>query len=87
MPFMAFAFEGGYVWSPHRVSVANKEVKQPFQDDEYANAMHALEHLVGNFCADHLTDAEKEDQEEQRRRQQAQAVPHQVTSPHAWLSY
>lgn len=50
-PFMAFAFEGGYVWDAHDVSVSNKSLRQPFQDDEYSTAMRCVENLVLNFCA------------------------------------
>lgn len=49
-PFMAFAFEGGYVWSEHFVSVSNKEIRQPVEDDQYANAMHCVEDICLNFC-------------------------------------
>jgi hypothetical protein len=88
VPFLAFAFEGGYVWSPHLVSINNKEVRQPFNDDEYANAMRALEHVVANFCAQHRSDAEQEDLEEQRRHaQQTASGPTVAPSSHSWLSY
>lgn len=50
-PFLAFAFEGGYTWSEHFVSVSNKEIRQPNEDDEFANIMHAVEHLCLNFFA------------------------------------
>lgn len=59
VPFMSFAFEGGYVWDEHAVSISNKAVRQPREDDEYANAMHCLENIVLNFCAGRPTDAEK----------------------------
>lgn len=82
-PFLAFAFEGGYVWSPHKVSVGNKELKQPHADDEYANAMRCVEHLVLNFCAGQKT----EDQQAEARRK-AQGGPSGIaspTSPNAWM--
>lgn len=50
-PFMAFAFEGGYVWDAHDVSVSNKSMRQPFVDDEYSTASRCVENLVLNFCA------------------------------------
>jgi hypothetical protein len=59
VPFMSFAFEGGFVWDEHAVSVSNKSVRQPREDDEYANAMHCLENIVLNFCAGKQTDAER----------------------------
>lgn len=49
-PFLAYAFEGGYTWSKHFVSVAHKTLKQPMEDDHYANAMHCAENILLNFC-------------------------------------
>lgn len=60
VPFIAFALEGGYTWSEHFVSVSQKELRQPNQDDEYANAMEAVEQIALNFCAGHETDAERD---------------------------
>lgn len=51
IPFLSFAFEGGYIWSDHVVSVSNKAVRQPHDDDEHANAMRCVENIVLNFCA------------------------------------
>lgn len=59
-PFMSYAFEGGYTWSPHTVSVANKQLRQPLADDEYANAMRCVENLMLNFVAGQRTDEERE---------------------------
>lgn len=58
-PFLAFAFEGGYTWSDHFVSVAHKELRQPNEDDEYANAMACVEQMLLNFCADMATPSER----------------------------
>jgi hypothetical protein len=58
-PFMAFAFEGGYVWDANAVSVSNKELRQPHVDDEYSSAMRAVENLVLNFCAGQVSDEER----------------------------
>lgn len=58
-PFMAFAFEGGYVWDAHDVSVSNKALRQPFVDDEYSTTMRCVENLVLNFCAGQASEDDK----------------------------
>ena len=55
MAFMHIALEAGYVWDKHFVSVSNKEVRQPIEDDKFANAMHCLENIVLNFCAGQMS--------------------------------
>ena len=50
LPFVAYAFEGGYTWDKHKISISHKEVRQPTEDDKYANAMHCVENIVLNFC-------------------------------------
>lgn len=50
-PFMSFAFEGGYTWDPHDVSVSNKPMRHPYIDDEYSTAARCVENLVLNFVA------------------------------------
>jgi hypothetical protein len=52
LAFMAFAFEGGYTWSKNFISVGHKQVRQPIEDDKYANAMHCLENIALNFVVD-----------------------------------
>lgn len=64
-PFLTFAFEGGYTWDDHVVSVANKELRQPREDDEYSNAMRCVENIVLNFFVGQKTE---EQQQEQRKR-------------------
>lgn len=58
IPFLAFGFEGGYCWSDHFISVSQKELRQPNQDDEYANAMESVEQIMLNFCVGRPTPAE-----------------------------
>lgn len=83
-PFLSFAFEGGYTWSEHTVSVSNTELKQPREDDEYANAMRCVENLVLNFCVGQKTDEERKAQKaNQRSTQQAAAFP--MSRPDSWL--
>lgn len=84
VPFLAFAFEGGYVWSEHWVSVSNKELRQPYADDEYANAMRCLEHLVLNFCSGHRT-TEDRDAQRAKERLKAEQQPTWPQGPHGWM--
>lgn len=84
IPFMAFAFDGGYVWSRHTISISHKEVRQPFEDDEYANAMHCLENIVLNFCAGKQTDAEKAAKKAAQRAANPQEPPSRERSPLDW---
>lgn len=49
--FLHIAFEAGYTWDKHFVSVSNKELRQPQEDDKFANAMHCVENILLNFCS------------------------------------
>lgn len=84
VPFLAFAFDGGYVWDRHTVSISNKAVRQPFEDDEYANAMHCVENIVLNFCAGQRTEAEKAAKKAQNRNTEPPAP--RTRSPLDWAS-
>jgi hypothetical protein len=81
-PFVHHAFEGGYVWDPHFTSVANKELRQPAEDDKFANVMHAIENIELNFCAGQQTQAE---QDTRRSAAGHQILTDEFTSPHAWM--
>lgn len=83
-PFVAFALDGGYVWSKHTISISHKEVRQPFEDDEYANAMHCLENLVLNFCAGRLTDNERASKKAQQRGSDAFGRPQRERTLMDW---
>lgn len=86
--FLRIAFEAGYSWDKHFVSVANKEVRQPQEDDKFANAMHCVENIVLNFCVGKPTDAEREEREQKRLRDDAaQRSAYASNSPHSWLGY
>jgi hypothetical protein len=86
VPFMAFAFEGGYVWSDHAVSISNKTVRQPHDDDEYANAMRCLENLVLNFSADIQSQSEADEQRRKARERSFQQDSPMSNSPNSWMS-
>jgi hypothetical protein len=47
---MIDALEGSYVWSKNMVSVANKRVRQPENDEWLDGWMRGLENLALNFC-------------------------------------
>lgn len=86
-PFLEYAFSGGYTWSEHFVSVSNKEIRQPHEDDWFANAMHAAENLVLNFCAGRVSDVERDRRLAMSRMRQQEAGAILSASPHAWMSY
>ena len=50
--FVADALEAGYVWDPHMVSVANKQVRRPKKDGWYEHGMNCAEYLEINFGAE-----------------------------------
>lgn len=79
-PFVHHAFEGGYVWDPHFVSVANKELRQPAEDDKFANVMHAIENVELNFCAGQSTQSEQD-----QRKAASHQQPIDDYSPNAWM--
>lgn len=83
-PFMAFAFDGGYVWDKHTISISHKSVRQPFEDDEYANAMHCLENIVLNFCAGRPTDLERAAKKAALRANQEPSTGRLERSPLDW---
>ncbi len=58
-PLVHHAFEGGYTWDEHFVSVSNKELRQPREDDKFANVMHCIENIELNFCAGQKTADER----------------------------
>lgn len=47
--FLRDAFEAGYVWDPHMVSVSNKPVRKPKKDGWYEHGMNCAEYLELNF--------------------------------------
>jgi hypothetical protein len=81
-PFVHHAFEGGFCWDAHFTSVANKELRQPAEDDKFANVMHAIENIELNFCAGQQTQAERDTK---RAAAGHQILTDEFTSPHAWM--
>jgi hypothetical protein len=47
--FLADAFEAGYVWDEHMVSVGNKQVRKPKKDGWFEHGMNTSEYLELNF--------------------------------------
>jgi hypothetical protein len=85
-PFLAFAFEGGYVWDEEPVSVGNKLLRQAYEDDEFANAMHCVEHLALNFCAGQETEQERERRERQQTQDALMEGPAIAGGDLSWLT-
>jgi hypothetical protein len=79
------ALEAGYVWDPHFVSVSNKEVRQPREDDKFANAMHAIENIVLNFIEGRESEMDKAIRERLDRQQLARTSPPQGGSM-GWMA-
>lgn len=86
-PFLTFAFEGGYVWDEHMVSVSNKQVRTPKEDDWYFNAMRCVETLLLNFCVNQKTDAELDAQAQQEAIDGSSAAQGYQGNPYGWMSY
>ncbi len=84
-PFLHIAFEAGYTWDRHFVSVANKELRQPHDEDKFANVMRAVENLVLNFCANQLTQEER-DATRRRDRAYADDQPFADIGPAGWMA-
>ena len=48
---VADAFEFGYVWDPHMVSVGSKQMRKPKKDGWHEHPMNVVEYLEANFGA------------------------------------
>ena len=46
---VASAFESGYVWDEHMVSVGSKQMRKPKKDGWHEHPMNAVEYLEANF--------------------------------------
>jgi hypothetical protein len=46
---VADAFEFGYVWDPHMVSVGSKQMRRPKKDGWHEHPMNVVEYLEANF--------------------------------------
>lgn len=55
--FLADGFEAGYVWDPHLISVANKQVRKPKKDGWYEHGQNCAEYLEVNFGTQASKDA------------------------------
>ena len=86
VPFLAFAFEGGFVWHDHGVSVSNTTIRQAFDDDEYSNAMRGVENLLLNFCASRRSQDERDRDAEREARAARQNSEYLPPSPNSWMA-
>ncbi len=73
--FVSDAFEAGYVWDQHLVSVGNKQVRKPKKDGWYEHGMNCCEYLELNFGEG----APKQKPPEARQ-------PQMPTGPQSWMS-
>lgn len=85
-PFLAYALDGGYVWSPQEVSQGNEEIRQPHQDDEYANIMRAVESLILNFCAGQPTQHDRDVTKRRERTMYTDDNPFGEIGPASWMA-
>jgi hypothetical protein len=86
--FVADAFEAGYVWSEHLVSVGRKQVRTPKKDGWYDHGMNCAEYLELSFGAQQLTEAEKAAEARRELARQADRVAARSRGPSgadAWL--
>jgi hypothetical protein len=84
--FMAYAYEGGYAWDEHNISVGRNEIKQPKSDEWYEFAMRCVEAIELNFGVGQETPEQRAAREKAaRERQMASSAPH--GGPHSWLGY
>lgn len=84
-PFLHIAFEAGYTWDKHFVSVSNKEVRQPQEDDKFSNAIHCVENIMLNFCAGRDSDRDRD----RKAREARELTAHGASDggPLGWLRY
>lgn len=84
-PWMAYALEGGYVWSENEVSVSHDRLRRPKDDDDYANAMRCVENILLNFCVSQRSESDR-DAQEIRQRQQTYTNETQHENPLSWMA-
>jgi len=87
-PFMAHAFEASAVWDEHLVSVGNHSVRQMHEDDMFANAIHAVQSVEINFCAERPTQQDRDKRAAAARAAHAQREPDSpaLIGPLGWLA-
>ncbi len=81
------SLEGSYVWDDNLVSVANKKVRQPKNDEWVEGPMRCLENIAANFCAMKTTDAEQEEREAKQRLEDAKEPDRGYLGEHGWLAH
>jgi hypothetical protein len=87
--FLHWAFEGGYIWDPTMVSVSNKRIIRPKEDDWYATAMRCVENLLLTFCMHQPSEAARAQAQQRQRDREvtaAQDSPYQQLGTHSWMA-
>ena len=57
--FVIDAFEAGYVWDTHMISVSGKPMRRPKKDGWYEHGMNTVEYLEHNFGGVQPSEAER----------------------------
>lgn len=79
-PFVSQAFEAGYVWDTHMISVGSNEFQRPKSDAWFEHGMRCAEAIELNFGADRITQQERE-----RRYGKPDRPPRHVDVPTGWM--
>lgn len=84
-PFLEHGFSGGYTWDEHFTSISHKDVRQPHEDDWFANGQHCAEHLLLTFIAGVQSgyDRELKAQQMRTRMENQPAFP---SGPGSWMA-
>lgn len=88
-PFVAQAFEAGYAWDEHKVSVGNNKISQPREDDWFIHGMRCAENIELNFCAHRPTPQERDARLRATRSMRYIDNPDEAAllrGPHGWLA-
>jgi hypothetical protein len=84
--FIADAFEAGYVWDEHYVSVGSKQVRKPKKDGFFEHGMNCCEYLELNFGGGQATDADEEARAvAARQRSSARPGVYHLPGPGGWM--
>jgi hypothetical protein len=85
--FLADGAEAGYAWDEHMISVANKELRQPKNDDWFEHGMACVENLELNFSVGVVTEKQREDRlRQERERQNSYPMSTHQTST-SWMGF
>jgi hypothetical protein len=81
-PMVAEAFEAGYVWDVHTVSVSNKPQRKAKKDGWFEHGMNCCEYLELNFGRSHQSQAQEQEATARARAAAESQVSPMPTDPH-----